>query len=383
MTESGAPEDEDMKVQKPITIREVAKQAGVSIATVSRVLNGSTTVDPVLAERVQTLVARLKYQPSRAARTLAGQGSTLIGLLVTDMQNPFYLDLIRGVEEVAQQHGYLVVVCNTLENARKEAKYLEVLAAEPVAGAVVVPTHGQIAGIEHLRERNIPVVAVDRRVEDRSLDCVTIDSMAAAREAVAHLIANGYRRIGMIGGPKSITNANERVAGYRKALQDAGLPRDAALELRGTLIGADVGMRLADKLLDLDPPVDAIFAANNRLTIGALRAIRSRGKRIPEDIALVGFDEIDWAVPELISITTILQSAYELGSTAANRLIQRLQKPDAPRQEIVLQHQLSIGASSRPRTGTTAFTSSLSAKAGKKRQKEAQTAMTQEESYEH
>src|SRR5579875_1855910 len=197
MTESGAPEDEDMKVQKPITIREVAKQAGVSIATVSRVLNGSTTVDPVLAERVQTLVARLKYQPSRAARTLAGQASRLLGLLVTDMQNPFFLDLIRGVEEIAQQHDYLVVVCNTLENARKEARYLEALAREQIAGAIVVPTQGKIAGAEHLNKRQIPLVVVDRRVEDRTLDCVVIDNTAAAREAVAHLIANGYRRIGV------------------------------------------------------------------------------------------------------------------------------------------------------------------------------------------
>ncbi|MBV9232324.1 MAG: LacI family DNA-binding transcriptional regulator [Chloroflexi bacterium] len=383
MTEFGVPEDQGMHVQKPITIREVAKQAGVSVATVSRVLNGSTTVDPVLAERVQVVVARLKYQPSRAARTLAGQGSTLIGLLVTDMQNPFFLDLIRGVEEVAQHHGYLVVVCNTLENAQKEAKYLEVLAAEPIAGAIVVPTQGQIAGIEHLRERNIPVVAVDRRVEDRSLDCVIIDNMAAAREAVAHLIANGYRRIGVLGGPKSITNTNERVAGYRKALQDGGLPREAALEQRGTLIGAEVGFRLANKLLDLDPPVDAIFAANNRLTIGALRAIHARQKRIPDDIALVGFDEIDWAVPELISLTTVLQSAYELGSTAANRLIQRLQKPDAPRQEIVLQHQLAVGASSRPRVGNAALASSRSPKASTKKHKEAQPAVAQEVSSDH
>jgi LacI family transcriptional regulator len=343
---------EDMQKPKTITIRDVAKQAGVSVATVSRVLNGSTKVDPVLVERVQAVIAQLKYQPSRAARTLAGQSSILIGLLVTDMKNPFYLDLIRGVEEVAQQHGYLVIVCNTLENAQKEAKYLEMLAREPIAGAIVVPTQGQIAGIEHLRERHIPLVAVDRRVEDRSLDCVVIDNAAAAREAVTHLITNGYRRIGVMGGPKSVTNTNERVAGYRQALQAAGIAREATLEQRGTLVGVDVGLFLAQKLLDLKPPVDAIFAANNRLTAGALRAIHARQMRIPDDIALVGFDEIQWAVPEMVSISTILQSAYELGNTAANRLVQRLQKPDAPRQEIVLQYQFSVGASSAARATT-------------------------------
>ena len=346
MAESGS--SQENQEPKSITIREVAQRAGVSVATVSRVLNGSTNVDPTLAERVHAAIAHLKYQPSRVARMLAGQSSKLIGLLVTDMQNPFFMDLIRGVEEVAQRHGYLVVVCNTLENAQKEASYLEVLAREPIAGAIVVPAQERIAGIEHLRARHIPLVAVDRRVEDHSIDCVVIDNVAAAREAVSHLITNGYRRIGVIAGPRSVTNTSERVVGYRQALQSAGIPRDATLELRGALMGEDVGFHLTKKLLDLDPPVEAIFAANNRLTLGALRTIYAQGKRVPDDVALAGFDEIQLAVPEVISITAVLQSAYELGSAAANRLIQRLQKPDAPRQQIVLQHQLSIGASSAP-----------------------------------
>lgn len=368
---------EDVQGQKAATIRDVAKQAGVSVATVSRVLNGSPKVDHGLAERVQAVAARLNYQPSKVARMLAGQGSTLLGLLVTDMQNPFFLDLIRGVEEVAQQHNYLVVVCNTLENAQKEENYLKMLAAEPIAGAIVVPTRGQIAGIEYLRERNIPLVAVDRRVEDRSIDCVIIDNVAAAREAVTHLIANGYRRIGVIGGPKTVTNANERVLGYRQALQHASIAREAVLEQRGMLVGGNVGIRLANQLLDLNPPVEAIFATNNRLTIGAMRAIHARQMRIPEDIALVGFDDTQWAIPELVSITTVIQSAYELGSAAANRLVQRLQKPDAPRQEIVLQHQLAVGTSSAPCAAGEASPRSFPPKFEKNKKKEPRTVLPQ------
>jgi LacI family transcriptional regulator len=348
MAESDA--TENIQVQKLVTIREVAKLAGVSVATVSRVLNGSTKVDSLLAKRVQAASAQLQYQPSRAARILAGRASMLIGLLVTDMQNPFYLDLIRGVEAVLQQHGYLVIVCNTLENVQKEQQYLEILAAESVAGAIVVPTRSWNSGMEHLRKRNIPIVAVDRRVEDRSIDCVIIDNMAAAQEAVTHLINNGYRRIGVIGGPKGVPNADERVAGYRQALKNAGIPREAALEQRGALIDAETGFRLTTKLLNLSSPVEAIFTANNRLTVGALRAIYAQHKRIPDDIALVGFDEVFWTIPELVSITSVIQSAYELGSAAANRLIQRLQKQDTPRQEIILQHQLVIRESSHPRS---------------------------------
>jgi LacI family transcriptional regulator len=335
--------------QKPITIHDVAKLARVSVATVSRVLNGYTTVDPQLVKRVQDASQTLKYQPSKAARILAGSSSSLLGLLVTDIQNPFYMDLIRGVEEVARNHGYLLVICNTAEDAQQEEQYMRVLAAEQVAGAVIVPTQGHLPALELFKSRRIPIIAVDRRVNDRSIDAVLIDNVTAAREAVAHLIGNGYRRIGIVSGPKSPTNANERVLGYRQALQEADIPLDPTLEQRGPLLSADTGEMLTNKLLDLDPPVEAIFTANNRLTTGALRALYARNKRIPEDVALVCFDEIYWPVPNLVSITTVTQSAYELGCAAANRLLQRLQKPDASRQEIILQHQLEIRTSSSAR----------------------------------
>jgi LacI family transcriptional regulator len=336
--------------QKPITIHDVAKLAEVSVATVSRVLNGYTTVDPLLADRVRIAAASLKYQPSKAARILAGSRSSLLGLLVTDIQNPFYMDLIRGVEEVARQHGYLLVICNTSEDSRQEEQYIQVLAAEAVAGAIIVPTQGRLPSLDLLKARRIPVVAVDRRVNDRFIDAVLIDNVAAAREAVAHLITNGYRRIGMVTGPRAATNTNERAQGYYQALQEAGIAFDPALEQRGSLMSSDTGEVLTNTLLDLDPPVDAIFTTNNRLSTGALRVLYARNKRIPEDVALVCFDEIHWPVPNLVSITTVMQSAYELGCTAASRLMQRLQKPDAPKQEIILQYQLMICASSGPRT---------------------------------
>lgn len=229
---------------------------------------------------------------------------------------------------------------------------MRILAAEPVAGAIIVPTHGDLPALDLFKARHIPLVAVDRHVNDRTLDTVLINNVEAGKEAIAHLIANGYRRIGVVTGPTAPTNANERVLGYHLALQEAGIPLDPALEQRGSLMSADTGERLTNVLLDLDPPIDAIFATNNRLSTGALRALYARNKRIPDDVAIVCFDEIHWPVPNLVSITTVTQSAYELGCTAANRLIQRLQKSDFPRQEIIIQHQLSVRASSSPRTTT-------------------------------
>ncbi|MGH2557995.1 MAG: LacI family DNA-binding transcriptional regulator [Thermomicrobiales bacterium] len=334
---------------KSATIQDVARHANVSPATVSRVVNGATSVDRALAERVRLAIKELRYQPNRAARMLAGRRSATVGLLVTDIQNPFFMEIIRGVEHEVQRNGYLLALCNSAEDPRKERQYLEVLLGEPVAGAIIVPAQEQQPFLKLFAERRIPVVAVDRRVRDPAVDAVLIDNVSAAREAVAHLIANGYRRIGLITGPSVSTTGNERLIGYRQALSDAGLTADPALERRGPY-DEESGSRLASELLDVGPPVDAIFACNNRLTVGVLGALTARTLRISDDIGLVGFDELSWAAPIGVSITAVHQPAYELGTTAAARLMQRLQRPDVlTRQEIVLGHELRVRNSSRPR----------------------------------
>ncbi len=322
---------DDVHKQKPVTMRQVAEQAGVSMATVSRVLNKSGPVDPLVAERVRTVMANLKYQPNRSARALASSKSVLLGLVLPDIQNPFFIDLLSGVEQEVQQNGYLLVTCSSPSDPRVQEQYIEVLAAAPVAGAIIVPMQGKLRALELLKDRHIPVVAVDQRVRDASVDSVRIDNVTAAKEAVAHLISNGYRRIGIITGPPSASTANERLLGYRHALQEAGIVPVAALEQRGPYY-EETGQRLMHVLLDLDPPVDAILTANNRLTIGALRTLYARGKRVPDDIALVGFDEVRWAIPDLMWITTVVQPSYDIGRVAANRLIQRLHQPEASAQ---------------------------------------------------
>jgi LacI family transcriptional regulator len=339
-----------MNPQRPVTMRTVAELAGVSMTTVSRVLNGSGPVAPQVAERVRAVIASLKYQPNRTARALASSRSAFIGLLTADIQNAFFLEVLRGIEEEVRQSGYLLVICNNPPDPQTEEQrqYIEIFIAAPVAGAIIIPVQEHLKELELLKARNIPVVAVDQPIHDPSIDSVRIDNVMAAKEAVAHLIANGYRRIAVITGPQSATTATERLLGYRQALQEAGIEHDPALEQRGPFI-EKTGQNATLSLLDLNPPVDAIFATNNRLTIGALRTLYTRRKRVPDDIAFVGFDRIDWAVPDMFSITTVLQPAYELGRVAANRLIQRLHQPDTPGQEIILPHQLLIGESSRPR----------------------------------
>lgn len=332
------------------TIQDVAKRAGVSIATVSRVLNGTAFVNEEVTARVLEAVKELQYQPSRAARALRANRSKIIGLLISDIQNPFFTTLIRGVEDVAQRNGYSLILCNSDENPRKQRQYIEVLCAERVAGAIVVPTSEQSRELRLFHEHAIPVVFVDRHAKDNSADAVLVDNVRGAYEAVTHLITNGYRRIGVITGPISTTTGRERLEGYRKALREAGITHDATIERIGSF-KAESGLQLANELLDLENPVDALFSANNLMTLGALDAIHTRNLRIPDDIAIVGFDEMPWAAISAISLTTVTQPVYELGSTAALRLFQRLENAAVfTQQEIVLAPTLCVRSSSSPRT---------------------------------
>ncbi|HEY4383827.1 MAG TPA: substrate-binding domain-containing protein, partial [Ktedonobacteraceae bacterium] len=244
------------------------------------------------------------------------------------------------------EHGYLLVICsvarNAIKNLHAEDRYIEVLASAPVAGVIIVPVYERMKALDLLRERQVPIVVVDQNIRDPSIDTVRIDNVLAAKEAANHLLAQGYRRIGIITGHKTAATANERLQGYRQALREAGLSEDAALEYRGSFT-EETGER--STCLLLDQHIDALLATNNMITVGAVRALYARQKRIPEDVALVGFDEVPWA-PDFISITTITQPAYELGRTSALRLIQRLRQPDAPRHEIVLPHKLIVRRSS-------------------------------------
>lgn len=335
-------------------IQDVAKHAGVSISTVSRVLNGNERVNSEVKKRVEEAVRALAYQPNPAARSLRTNRSRIIGLLISDIQNPFFMGLIRGVEDQALQHEYSLILCNSNESPQREQQYLNILWAERVAGAIIVPTreHLDEDALRRFRERGIPIVAVDRAVKDKSIDSVLVDNIRGAREAVTHLISNGYRRIGVITGPTTITTGRDRLEGYAQALAAAGIPRDPAIEHSGTF-KAESGEALAEQLLAIDPGVEAIFAGNNLMTLGVLKALQSHNMRVPEDIAVVGYDEIAWAELGSVALTTVIQPVYELGTTAALRLFQRLQNPSIQsRQEITLAPTLRIRGSSRPHGGT-------------------------------
>lgn len=304
------------------TIGDVARHAQVSQATVSRVLNGKENVDASLRERVLLAVQELGYKPSRIARRLRKESHDVIGLIVSDIQNPHFVSLIKGVEETAYNHDMNLLLCSTGEDSERLSKYIDVMRAEAVAGIIVVPTCDEdVELFDSLREYNIPIVILDRTIEGYEADVVRSDNEGGAHCIVTHLLELGYRRIAII--HPDIRTGYERFEGYATALAQYGIEVDPALvQNKGPHIEDGYHSTLA--LFETVEPPEAIFTATNLLTIGALRALRELKIRVPEDVALVGFDDLPWVEEFATPVTVVAQSTHELGRIAVEVLLRRL-----------------------------------------------------------
>jgi LacI family transcriptional regulator len=343
---SPSPERRDPAVP---TMDDVARHAGVSQSTVSRVLAGARGVSAEKADRVRTACAALNFQPNTAASILAGGRPKALGLWTSDIRNRFFMEIVSGVLQTAQAHKYIVMLASYIEELRERQlrHYADMLGVVPLAGAIVVGAFDRDPGLQIFSQRGIPLVSIDHAPFDDVSDLVNIDNVGAARDAVSHLIENGYRRIGIVVGPKSSMTGRDRLAGYRMALEAANLPRDPALELVGQY-GEELGYAGTCRLLDLPEPIDALLSTSEGTNLGALRALADRGVRVPEDLAVVGFDERDG--PGVPQLTTVVQPAMAMGSTAARLLIHRLENPGPHvRQQVILQHELRIGGTSQPK----------------------------------
>jgi len=335
------------EVATSLTIKDVAREAGVSVATVSRVLNG-TRVDAALEVRVREAVERLRYRPSGAARSLRTRRTSAWGLVISEVRNPFFTDMITAVEEVAQAAGYFVVVCNSDHHVEKERRYFELICAERMAGVIVTPSSSVDTDLTPLRRQGVPVVLVDRSLErDQQVDTVLVDSRRGAFEAVAHLAAGGYRRIACVTGPLHTTPAAERLAGYRAALLAAGLQADDRLVREADFREAG-GYRATAELLAGRPAPDALFVANNLMTLGALRAINERRLRMPERLGLVGFDDMAWAPLMQPPLSAVAQPTAELGRTTATILLRRIAGEPFEPVTVSLQPSLRVRGTSTP-----------------------------------
>ena len=326
------------------TSRDVAERAGVSIATVSRVLNASPHVRPGVRRQVLRVVKQLNYQPNRTAQRLRAKQSKVIGLIISDIQNPFFTSVVRGIEDVAYAHGYSLVLCNSDEDTEKEKLYIAVMRAEAVAGVILTSTTESNPHVADLLAHHIPVIAMDRRIKNHKLDSVCVSNAQGAFAAVSHLIELGHRRIGFIGMPLTRTPGKERLAGYENALREYGLPRSRQLICLANA-KQQGGHNAALELLKRQPNLTALFAANNLMTLGALDALCERALKIPDDISVVGFDDMPWAALLHPSLTAVAQPTYELGQKAAELLLARLQNPDKPTANVQLATTLIVRGS--------------------------------------
>lgn len=337
--------------KKGATLRDVALHARVSLATASRAVSGGGYVSAATRRRVQSAMRELGYKPHAAARSLKLQRTNTIGLIITDIVNPFYAQVASGVLDAARRLGYHVILSATDEDAVLEREYLEVLMEKRVDGILAVPTERNVRQWKEARALGIRIVLIDRDVAGLSdADVVLVDNVKGSHDATAHLIELGHRRIGFIGGPTTTTTGEGRLHGYLAALRDAGIAVDQDLVRIGTF-KRQSGSEMAQQLLALDHPPSAVFATNNVLGESALFTIREHGLSVPDHISFIMFDDVPWASLTTPALTVVAQPTYRLGVMAVEQLIQHLhetEKVQHRRVVAVLQPELVVRASSAP-----------------------------------
>jgi len=323
-----------------VKIKDVADAAGVSTATVSRVLANKPHVRQEVKKHVMEVVQKLNYRPNRVAQSLRSNSSKIIALIVSDIENPFFQRVSRAVDDAAHEYGYSVMLSNTDENPGKEETCLNLLRDENVAGIILSPTQQAVESLTEVSAMNMPMVIIDRHVTNLEADNVLIDNVQSAYTLTSHLIDQGYKRIGGIFGIGS-TTGRERREGFMQALKDNNIKPIADL-IKYTNPREDDGFKTAMKLLQMEDRPEAILTSNSMLAAGVLMAIRESKIDIPDEIALVSFDDPTWAKLVEPALTVIEQPTYEIGRTAAELLIKRIQDPTRSHREVVLKTKLIV-----------------------------------------
>jgi LacI family transcriptional regulator len=316
-----------------VTIKDVARLSGVSSMTVSRVINGSERVRPVTRQRVERAIAELGYVPSRLARGLIHQKTGTLAMIVPDVANPFFTLIVRGAEDVARRAGYRIILCDTRADLAIEREVIEEMIAHRVEGIAIAPVSDRSRGhLERLARFGVQFVLIDRTVPGVESDVVVGDSLGGARRLVEHLISHGHRRIGFITESEDVSTARDRRQGYLAALAAAGLALDPSLIVYSTVDppGGFDGMR---RLLELAEPPTAVFTVNNLVAVGAIEAVRAHDLEVPDDVALVCYDDIEYASRLYPFLTVMSQPAETLGKLGTQLLLERIEgrAPEQPR----------------------------------------------------
>lgn len=332
----------------PVSIRDVAMRAKVSVGTVSNVLNRPEVVAPATRDRVMGAIEELGFVRNDAARQLRSGTPRAIGLVVLDVGNPFFTDVARGVEDTASDAGHAVILCNSDGSTQREARHVELLAEQRVHGVLITPVDTDLAAVRRLRGRGMSVVLLDHPTSDPDLCSVAVDDRAGGGLAVTHLLAEGYERIVMLNGPSHVHQARQRHEGAVDAVRKAGRDAGVLEELKVPSLNVASGQRAAEQLLARSTRPDAVFCANDLLALGLLQVLVRAGVRVPEDIAIVGYDDIDFAAAAAVPLTSVRQPRQQIGRTAAELVIAETMTPTEHRhQHVLFAPELVVRESSR------------------------------------
>lgn len=322
------------KVNKKATLKDVADLAGVSTATVSYVLNHSKSISEEVKRNVYSAMKALNYRPNTLAKSLRMKESKLIGLMISDIANTFFSSIVRGIEDELSESGYSVLLCNTDSNVEKEENYLDVLLGRRVDGLIVSAAGQTGEYFEALQSIGVPIVFLNRCPDFCKSDIVVTDNIAGAYAATEHLIEHGYKNISIIAGPQSISTGRERFVGFKRAMESKGRPMEKDLIKQG-LFDEESGYKLMKEIMEQTNRPDAVFICNNSMTLGAYKYIKEVNITIPDQVAIVGFDDPEWATIVDPPLTAVEQPAYEQGKDAAKLIVEKLKGEATSKQQII------------------------------------------------
>ncbi len=328
-------------------MRDVAQHAGVSISTVSHVVNNSRAVSSEARSRVLAAMKALGYKPNALAQNLRRQQTFSIGMIVPDSANPFFAEVARGIEDTSFEQNHSVILCNTDGDVDKQAAHTDLLIKNQVAGILFVAAGISTELVEDLQARQVPLVVVDREVPDVAVDTVLTNHRQGGCQATQHLIDLGHRRIACVSGGSDLSPSAERLTGYQMKLQESGIPFDETLVVKGDFQYAS-GYRAARQLLSLAEPPTAVFACNDLMAVGVISAATEMGLRVPEELSVVGFDDVRLASFTNPPLTTIAQPKYDIGVIATKMLLARARNLAAPPRVEQLETELIIRGSTAP-----------------------------------
>ena len=332
------------------TIRDVARQAGVSTTTVSHVINGTRKVDPATAARVQTAVDELGYRPNALARSMRRGTTHTVGIVIPDIANPFFGDLARSLEDAMFAAGYSAIICNSDGDTRKEAQYIDVLLSKKVDGLLLIAASQPTEAMRHFAEAGPPTVIVDRELDEVEASQVIVENHRGGYLAGQHLLRLGHRDIGVIAGPGGLGTSARRLAGFRAALDEAGVNLESRRISQGDFRAAS-GRAAMDAWISNGSRPTAVFAENDLMAIGALSAAHAAGIHVPGSLSVVGFDGIHFGADVMPPLTTVAQSANDVARTAVELLFERLRDPAAAPRHVELPVSLIVrGSSAMPPT---------------------------------